>query len=212
VPTADRRPTHSLSTRTFAFRLSLAVVGVTALATLALCLVFDTWEQRSQFGDTFGFLGALWTALGLVAVWIALRVEQQTSLENELNREFRELIPTIELRAWTSAAADLQLSREAGLRLADDDPTVRDAYRYFDLCNTQAQFRRHLSDETWRNWEEGIVENLCRQWFLERFEKITAMCQAGPSPAARPGTAHFQSLQPLVDKAKARLAKPRQGA
>lgn len=194
-----------VSTRTFAFRLILAIVAATALSILILCFAFDTWEQRAHFGDSAGFLGALWTALGLVAVWIALRVEQQTSLENELNREFRELIPTIELRAWTSPAADPNLARTVGPKLADDDPTVRAAYRYFDLCNTQAQFRRHLSKTTWRSWEEGIVENLCRQWFLERYEKIQAMCEGSPGTRKAP---HFQSLEPLVAKAKARLTIP----
>lgn len=206
---ASQRRVRSLSTRTLAVRLALAVAAVTTGATVALYFVFDTWEQRSQFGDTFGFLGSLWTALGLVAVWLALRVEQQTSLENELNREFRELIPTIELRAWTSGAADPDRARVAGQKLADDDPSVRDAYRYFDLCNTQAQFRRHLSDETWRKWEDGIVENLCREWFLERYEKITAMCASGRDPSLQPGAAHFQALQPLAEKAKARLARLR---
>lgn len=207
MPSTHDRQKIALPTRKLAVYLGILVLAASALATLVPLLIFDTWEKRAQFGDSFGFLGTIFTGLGLVALWLALRVEQQTSLESELNREYRKLIPSIPLGAWTSRASTVEQARDIGLQISDDDPTLQDAYCYFDLCNTQAQFRQHLSSQTWQSWEAGIIENLCREWFLARYEKIVSMCAANPSPSAGPAAAHFQSLDPLVAKARDRLRR-----
>ena len=113
-------------------------------------------------------------------------MQNQAAREAQLGSEYRELCGRIPPIAWKR---DTQPSA-----IPEDPEAARCAYRYFDLCNTQAlQFvERRISPKTWSAWRQGIRENLELPWFSEMFIRMHA--DRGQA------SAHFTYLDALVPR------------
>lgn len=80
--------------------------------------------------------------------WRLATRHTQTTFEDALAREYRQVSHRLPLRALLGEELDAGESKT----------TLATFYWYFDLTNEQVFLRRHgrLSDQTWRNWSEGI--------------------------------------------------------
>ncbi len=52
---------------------------------------------------------------------------------------------------------------------------LRDFYEYFDLCNEQLflNSKGQIDKRTWKNWEEGMKQNLLRPAFMQAWEILS---------------------------------------
>jgi hypothetical protein len=165
-----------------------------------------TGEQRGQFGDPFGLATCLFTGLGLVGLGVTLVFErrklrelQLTSFENELNREYRQLVGKLPVDAFVPSK--LPISEELV------DRHLSTYYQYFDLCNSQMFFREQgrISAETWRIWCEGILDNMRLPGFKRAWDKVRdSRRDASPDASGRPD-GHLRLLWTLVERSKAGL-------
>ena len=97
------------------------------------------------------------TAIGVaIAAWqlMLTKQQEQAQFEDGLNAQYRTIASTMPLDALL------------GRTLTDDNirEQLRAFYNYFDLSNEQAFLfnRRRLRKATWKNWKEGIEENMQR--------------------------------------------------
>ena len=117
--------------------------------------------------ELLGIIVAIVTALGsaATAVGVIFAVQQirlakqlaQTQFEDDLTKQFREIIRRIPIEALLGE----ELSEEAYDRTRDD------FFRYIDLSNEQVFLRRNdrISARTWKLWCEGIKAFLSRPAF-----------------------------------------------
>jgi hypothetical protein len=93
-------------------------------------------------------LGFLWTVLGVV--WAAK--QQRTKWEDDLTREYRNIVKTLPLPVRLSEAVqDDEMLKYLGTFL-----------EYFDLSNQQVVLYKmgRVSRETWKEWGAGIKGSL----------------------------------------------------
>ncbi len=102
----------------------------------------------------------------IVGVWqIKLsRKQAQTDFEDELDREYRDIIHNIPIKAFLGQRLDEQEYRDALPYL----------YRYIDLSNQQVFLRQQgrVGKETWTFWRDGIKSNLSRHPFDQAWKEI----------------------------------------
>jgi hypothetical protein len=107
------------------------------------------------------------TALGVAVAasqLFATRRQALTSFEDSLNSQYRAVIERIPMEALLGEP----------VRGAELIGLLPHFYRYFDLCNEQAFLfkRERVSENTWKNWEEGIASNLSRPAFAAAWSEI----------------------------------------
>ncbi|HEV7427026.1 MAG TPA: hypothetical protein VGQ46_11720 [Thermoanaerobaculia bacterium] len=107
------------------------------------------------------------TAVGVLLAWSQIRITKNQAIstfEDELSRQYREIVGTIPLEAILGETLDKEIQRS---RLAN-------FYRYLDLTNEQVFLRQQgrVRKSTWSNWAEGIRTNLSRPAFAAAWEEI----------------------------------------
>ena len=111
-------------------------------------------------------------SLAIVGVFIAVwqiwesRKIAQTSFENGLNQEYRELV------------RDIPMDVLIGKPFKDKNDGLREIiYNYLDLCNEQTYLRqiKRISKSRWKDWNEGIRDNLSKPAFKEVWDEIKEM-------------------------------------
>ena len=109
---------------------------------------------------------SLATAIGVfIAVWqiSESRKLAQTSFENGLNQEYRELVRNIPIDALI------------GKPINDKKDELREIiYNYLDLCNEQTYLRqkKRISENRWKDWNDGMRDNLSKPAFKEVWDEI----------------------------------------
>lgn len=119
------------------------------------------------FTDWASLAANVATAVGLIVV--AVQMIWQASLERKqfedgFAREYRDLIHVLPVEAMLGKPLD-------GTRR---DESMTAFYRYFDLCNQQAFMHEkgRIGSEVWRDWAEGIRDNLKLPAFQEMWAEI----------------------------------------
>ena len=169
-----------LSERSWLVLAATSVLVVVSVTAAVGWFVPASLEQRGQFGDSFGFATSLFTGLGLVGLAASLLSErrklrserkaakdlQLASFENELNREYRQLVGELPPTAFLPDPS----------RASEEPPCAGLAkyYRYFDLCNSQMFFRQQerVSLRTWSTWCEGILDNMRLRGFQDAWREV----------------------------------------
>ncbi|MEQ5857080.1 hypothetical protein NFI08_15505 [Halomonas sp. EF61] len=113
-----------------------------------------------DFLKEFAFLAPYGTTLGVaVAVWQIFRnsIQQRTSFEDSLTKEYREITRRIPYKALVDE------------EVCEDDQLLayNEIYNYMDLCNEQIFLRMsgRVSKKTWNNWQEGMSTNFSLKVF-----------------------------------------------
>jgi len=108
------------------------------------------------------------TMLGVIfagsQLWMS-RKQSRTSFEDQLASQYREIIRRLPIGALLGD----ELSEE------EMDSALPAFLHYFDLCNEQVYLRnKHRIDKvTWKEWDEGIHQNLRRPAFAKAWQIIT---------------------------------------
>ncbi|WP_262966840.1 hypothetical protein [Methylobacter psychrophilus] len=124
-------------------------------------------------------LASLATAIGVfIAAWqiSESRKLAGTSFENQLNQEYRELVRHIPVDALIGKTID------------DSKDTLREnIYNYLDLCNEQTYLRqkKRISKNRWKDWNDGIKENLSKPAFKEVWDEIKVAAPSAFTALAR---------------------------
>lgn len=121
--------------------------------------------------DWISLVNAAASVATAVAVFIAgwqIRLAKRlavTQFEDELTKQFREIIHTIPIEALLGLPLEEHRYREAR----------DDIFRYIDLCNEQVFLRMNgrVSDATWRLWSDGIKAFLRRPAFDRAWREFT---------------------------------------
>jgi hypothetical protein len=119
--------------------------------------------------DFLSGLASIATALGVGVAAFHLRAAQKqgrTSFEDSLNSQYRSVIRCLPLDALFGRSISAE-------DLSNFLPCF---YQYFDLCNEQIFLHRigRISEQTWKNWEEGITGNLRRPAFSDAWALVAA--------------------------------------
>jgi hypothetical protein len=120
----------------------------------------------------FGFVATA-VGSGATAVTVLMTRQQlktgqwqaQTAFEDELEREYREILRDLPVEALLDASMESAVS----------EATLRAFYRYIDLTNQQVFLRSQgrISERTWKNWCDGIESNLRRPAFEAAWKQIS---------------------------------------
>lgn len=93
------------------FLIALAVVTIWSISGVTVFFVFETWDVRGQFGDTFGAVNALFSGLAFAGLLYTVNLQRQ-----ELSLQRRELeLTRIELQRTAAAqeASERALAKQA---------------------------------------------------------------------------------------------------
>lgn len=109
------------------------------------------------------------TAIGVgIAAWQIRRNAEQTktSFEDSLNREYRELMRSIPLKALIGEDVtkhEEEMAKEA-------------IYNYLDFSNQQIYLRKQkrIRKSTWQEWQEGMKINLTLPLFAHLTQMVFA--------------------------------------
>jgi hypothetical protein len=112
-------------------------------------------------------LGSLATAAAvLVAAWQVRRstLQATTDFEDDLNREYREVMRGLSVAAYLGEAVDDR-------QFANDYPAL---VQYIDLSNEQVFLRQagRVGQITWQSWCEGIEANLDKPAFKRAWQQV----------------------------------------
>jgi hypothetical protein len=112
-------------------------------------------------------VGSIATALGVLFVcWQIWQTRKQniTAFEDEMSRQYREILKTIPVEALLGEELTPKELEEA----------ENGIYHYLDLSNEQVFLRQNnrVSSETWKSWCDGIKANLSRKTFGRVWIKI----------------------------------------
>ncbi len=123
------------------------------------CISNLSLSDISDLATTIGISIAAWQ------LW-ETRKQAQTSFEDALAKEYRELSMGIPTKAF--------LGKE--LSEAEYAAAENDFYHYFDLSNSQIFLRQinRISFQTWKFWSDGIRTNLKRPAFKMAWERISS--------------------------------------
>ncbi len=115
------------------------------------------WDTLASFATSIGVGIAAWQ------IWENRKLAQ-TTFEDSLDQQYRSLAMQIPV--------DVLIGKPI---LEDKKPDVREIiYNYLDLCNEQAYLRKkkRVSDLRWKDWSEGIKDNLCKAAFKEVWDEV----------------------------------------
>lgn len=109
------------------------------------------------------------TAIGVaIAAWQIRRNAEQTktSFEDSLNKEYRELMRPVPLKALVGenvTEKEAEAAKEA-------------IYNYLDFCNQQVYLRKQkrIRKPTWLEWQEGMKINFALPLFAEVAQLVFA--------------------------------------
>lgn len=112
--------------------------------------------------ETARVVASFATAIGVaIAAWQIRRNAEQTktSFEDSLNKEYRELMRPVPLKALVGEnvpGTEAEVAKEA-------------IYNYLDFCNQQVYLRKQkrIRKSTWLEWQEGMKINLALPLFAE---------------------------------------------
>jgi hypothetical protein len=112
-------------------------------------------------------LASIATAVGVVFAGWQLRATKdiaRTQFEDRLTEQYRNIIRQVPIEALLGA----QLSDEEHVK------ALPIFYHYFDLSNEQAFLndRERIRDRTWKEWRDGIEQNLSRPAFARAWREI----------------------------------------
>lgn len=118
--------------------------------------------------DVIQTIGSLVTAVGVAIAARQLFHSQQqarSSFEDQLSAQYREISRRLPIEALLGE----ELERDVQLR------ALPDFYHYFDLSNEQAYLHQHgrVRPDAWREWREGIEQNLARPAFWEAWREVS---------------------------------------
>lgn len=116
-------------------------------------------ESTSHVATTVAVLFAAWQ------LW-QTRKQAQTTFEDAMAKEYRELASTMPTKAF--------LGEE--LTEAEHAKALDEFYHYFDLCNGQAFLRQigRVRSKTWIFWCDGMRANFKRPAFKTAWKKISS--------------------------------------
>jgi hypothetical protein len=128
---------------------------------------------RSDVYQLIMMISGFATAIGVFFAAIQVRMYQRqetTSFEDDMAREYREIVQRIPTRALLGDSLD-------GAEFAD---TFDEFYRYLSLSNEQVHLWKsgRVSRKTWQHWREGIRRNLSRPSFQRAWSEIKSRTQA----------------------------------
>jgi hypothetical protein len=111
-------------------------------------------------------VGSLATAIGVcIAAWQIWESKKlaQTSFEDGLDQQYRKLI------------MDIPVDALIGQPITNRNEELREIiYNYLDLCNEQTYLRqgKRISKSRWKEWNDGIKDNLSKPAFKEVWNEI----------------------------------------
>jgi hypothetical protein len=111
-------------------------------------------------------IGSLGTAVGVIVTAIQLGLNRRQAVgqfEEGLTSRYRDLVRELPAGAFLDEEVPIEEIRKA-----------RGAfYRYFDLCNEQAFLNEEdrISEDTWKQWEDGIGSNMRRPAFRKAWSE-----------------------------------------
>jgi hypothetical protein len=93
------------------------------------------------------------------------RQQQRSAFEDSMVSQYRSLTRRLPLESL--------LGKE--LTFPELEMHLRDFYEYFDLCNEQLflNSKGQIDKRTWKNWEEGMKQNLLRPAFMQAWEILS---------------------------------------
>jgi hypothetical protein len=114
------------------------------------------WNTISSIATAAGVCVAAWQ------LWAGRKLAQ-TSFEDGLDQQYRNLVK------------DIPVDALIGETVKDHKEELREIiYNYLDLCNEQAYLRqkKRISKNRWKDWNEGIRDNLAKPAFKEVWDEI----------------------------------------
>jgi hypothetical protein len=114
------------------------------------------WDTIASLATAIGVCIAAWQ------IWESRRLSQ-TAFEDGLDQQFRQL------------AMDIPVDALIGRQIKDKKDELREIiYNYLDLCNEQTYLRqkKRISKSRWKEWNDGIAENLSKPAFKEVWDEI----------------------------------------
>ena len=129
-----------------------------------------------------GYATAVAAIVAATQLWF-VREQARTQFEDQISAQYRAIIRELPVEALLSG----ELDRESQLA------ALPAFFHYFDLCNEQAFLwkRKRIRRKTWKEWEEGIVQNFKRPAFHQ------AWCAVSPRVAES-----FDELRATLAKAE----------
>ena len=121
------------------------------------------WDTIASIATAIGVCIA---ALGVcIAAWQILESRKlaQTSFEDGLDQQYRKL------------AMDIPVDALIGKPINNKKDELREIiYNYLDLCNEQTYLRqkKRISKNRWKDWNDGIKDNLSKPAFKEVWDEI----------------------------------------
>ena len=120
-----------------------------------------------------GLVSGVATAIGVFFAAAQIRLSQQnetTRFEDEMAREFREIVQRIPTAAMLGSALE-----EAEYAKAFDE-----LYRYLSLSNEQVFLwrNRRIRRKTWEHWRAGIKSHMQRPAFRRAWTEVKAKLPA----------------------------------
>ena len=115
------------------------------------------WDTIASFATAIGVAIAAWQ------IWESRRLAQ-TKFEDSLDQQYRNLAMQIPVDALIGKPTPKEKKAE-----------VREIiYNYLDLCNEQVYLRKkkRIRKVRWKDWSEGIKENLEKPAFREVWEEV----------------------------------------
>lgn len=135
---------------------------------------------------TLDNIASIATALGVaIAAWQIResRKISQSTFEDSLDQQYRKLAMQIPVDALIGKAVPEGKKAE-----------VREIiYNYLDLCNEQIYLRAkdRIKEERWKDWQEGIMENLKKPAFREVWEEVKELSPTTFSFISKFESQHF---------------------
>jgi hypothetical protein len=117
----------------------------------------DWINASASVATVFALLAAIWQIR-------ENRKQSRTNFEDDLDREYREIIRNIPVKAFLGEELENQEYQQA----------LKYLYQYIDLSNQQVFLRQQgrVSKETWIFWRDGIQSNLSRHPFDKAWHEI----------------------------------------
>jgi len=113
--------------------------------------------------DTIASLAtAIGVCIGAWQIWESRKLAQ-TSFEDGIDQQYRKL------------AMNIPVDALIGKPINDKKDELREIiYNYLDLCNEQTYLRqkKRISKNRWKEWNDGIKDNLSKPVFKEVWNEI----------------------------------------
>lgn len=123
--------------------------------------------MQGAFSQILGNISsiAMTMAVGVAAwqLWLS-RIQARAEFEDQLSREYREIVRRIPAEALLGVELNEDQAREA----------LSAFLSYFDLTNEQVFLRKQgrIRKETWRQWRDGIRSTLERPAFMGAWRDV----------------------------------------